>query len=139
MRKFIPYIVTIVLCLICAVAVFAVQFGSFGCDCTITPVNKEVKLYTNSACTETFTPPIHYGEVSQGQVVTFDLYCRNESLVETDLDFIVTAPAGIIISWSPSGLPKLLQPNEVYKITMITTISLTAPLGYQSWNITYTD
>jgi hypothetical protein len=139
MRRLIPYIVTIIITLVCVLAVYgATIFGSFGCDVTIVPVNKVVRLYTNPECTQTFIPPIHYGTMEQGQIMTWDFYCRNESTVATNLDFKVTGLTCGTITWSP-WLPKLMQPNEVWKTTMIFTVDLNAPLGFQSWNVTYSD
>jgi hypothetical protein len=140
MKKLTPILVIIILTLLCASGVMAYTlFKSVGCDLTIIPAVKTIGFYMDAGCTQAFVAPIHFGNVAQGQVVTYDFYLRNESLVATNLNATVTPIDWGAVTFSPSGLPHLMQPNDIYKLTMIVTPNITATTGLKNLTVDFSD
>jgi len=112
-------------------------------DLVIISALKDVKFFSDPECTTPLVPPIHWGEVPQGQSVSFDMYLKNVALVPTTVRATLIGDVSTwgSVSLSPDILtsPIVIAPNEVTKVTLSTTPKVDAALGSNSFILEFTD
>lgn len=144
MKKLTAILTVIIITLLCCTGVLAYTlFLSCNCTFTVIPSAKIIKFYNNAECTDPFINPhvLDFTTIEQGQVKSIKWYLKNEGLAATNLNVTVTGnyTTGGTVTFSPSGFPKLMQPGEVYQLTMFVSPGVTAPIGNYDFKVEFSD
>lgn len=123
--------------LLASVAIAAVVMQAFQVNFTVvapSPVYG-LSLYTDSACTIPFQPPVNLGNVEQGKSSSFIVYVKNTG----NQALVVTATANTTVgsvSVSPSSSVNLAI-GQSAGWTFSLSIPSNAPLGSSSYAVTF--
>ena len=106
---------------------FEMLFKSMPVDWTVIPGVKKIQVYTDPEFTQPTVPPIHFGEIRQGESKDFEMYVVNEGAIPTAVVIdVVGDPGAASVTVTPVTFS--LAAGESQMITLVVLAAPTSPL-----------